>query len=130
MKKIVAVKFDDGTVMTVADVETLKRFVDQEVSRQRLREMAADTSIDWPTVAIQAEQRQTVKLKNRATKRINATGPNKHAAKESASQRLETSLREYCYKFESDNGFLKGWKRAACRDLGITLHHLNKIWNK
>jgi len=119
MKAIVAVKFDDGTEAPVPDMHTLVRYITAFFLQQRMRAVAADTTLDWPAHAKEVEQRKAHKFNVRATNRANASKPRKPITKAA----LSASLTRY---EEKHKGEMHGWHAALCTEFKITSKTLSK----
>lgn len=122
MKKIVSVKFDDGTELEVPDVDALRRYIDAYIFQASMRKLAADQSIDWPAVSKAADERQTTKLTKRKTKKETNT----RSAKALRKGVTKDQLLEFQKTFNSDYPDAKrGWKKAATHHFSITSKTLN-----
>jgi hypothetical protein len=123
MKKIVSVKHDDGTVMAVSDLQMLKRYVNTEITRESLRDLVTDTSIDWVTIGKEAEQLQASKLARRkatnATNSASASIPRKPVTK----AMLIAFKEQYCSDYPDAK---RGWKTAATIEFSIDPKTLSK----
>lgn len=123
MKKIVSVKFEDGTEMVVPDLNVLVRYINAYETQTNLRKLAADKSIDWPALSLAADERQVTKLTKRKTKKEtntrSAQAPRKAVTKD--------DLLKYKAAFDSKwPDKTRGWITAACLEFRITKNTLKK----
>lgn len=115
-KKIISIKFDDGTER-LADDDDLRRYLELR-DIERLTEQAFWSFKPWELRSL-FDALQAVWLGEQSeTNRNNAAGPRKSATK--------AELEKIRDAFERDKGDLRGWKKKACHDLGITQKTLKK----
>lgn len=117
MKRIVSIKFEDGTEREVLDIHELRSYVNSLILQEELRAMAADTSIDWQARRSFAEAMKAHLLRVKETKRNNAKGPRTSVTKEELLKDKD--------QYERDNGTSYGWLAHAERKFGVTRKTLN-----
>ena len=122
-KKIVSIKFDDGTEMKFRSVFDLNCYIEAYIEAQPLKEylraLAAATSIDWPVQARLAEQRQAIKLEKRAI-------ASKSGSVLRRTDVTKERLGEYREAYYAKEGKYRGWKKAAQIDMKIDNKTINK----
>lgn len=115
MKKIVSVKFDDGTELTVDDAD-LRRYLEQR-DIEKLATMFNISDALMVSNVVKAYHR-VQREEQRLTNSNNRKGATKPVTKADLVQIRDAFMR--------DNGFLRGWKKAASLAFDISLKTLNE----
>lgn len=120
MKRIVAVIYEDGTEASVADMESLERYVHDFRQQQYFRALAADRSIDWDARGKALDQWNAARLAKKkkilASKR-KPRGAGKYVAPAKAKETLE--------RIVAANGKWGATKKAA-RELNVSKRTVNR----
>lgn len=115
-KKIISVKFDDGTERP-ADDDYLRRYLElREI--ERLTAQAFWPLKPWEVRSLFDALRAVMQAERSETNRNNAAGPWNPVTKAELKKIRDT--------FERDKGTLWGWQTKACHDLKITQKTLKK----
>jgi hypothetical protein len=122
IKRIVAVRFDDGTERGVTDIDLM-----QYLETRNIEDAfpTLDTqfveNILWARAQLSEEETS-------ATNRTNASKPRRYIKTSTGEEKPITKAELIAFekKFETENATSRGWRKAACLEFGITYNTLTK----
>jgi DNA-binding NtrC family response regulator len=126
MKRIVAVIFEDGTEATVADMQTIVRYVNSFSLKQSINALASDHAVDWKAHGKAMDLWRANRLEKKAKKSRDAAKP-RGKAKGVSPEKARATLE----RIVAHSGNQKwGSSKEAARELGISERTLNRRINK